>query len=227
VCAIKAWAISSAYINFRAQNPIGLKYSLPRKIHLGDSILANKTFLFVDQSSPVFFPGTREESLSIIFLSDFGYLESFRRYSRSKSKAVKNRDEFWTFFWPSQILGGRPSKSYTHVMTHVPWHVVRKMLCGDTPTNPEVIVANTLNFKPNFKFSRLKLGGGPLSHFGCALSRLGQSLARVKFLVRSTPYGLKYSMPKKCILVSPNSHGIPSRWWTKVHRTFFIKRRRN
>ena len=50
---------------------------------------------------------------------------------------------------------------YTHVMTPVPWHVVWKMFCGDTPTNPEVIVANTLNFKPNFKFSRLKFLGDP------------------------------------------------------------------
>jgi len=145
----------------------------------------------VDQSSPNFFSGTREESLSITFLSDFGYLESLRRYSRSKSKVVKNRAEFWTVFSPSQILGGRPSKSYTHVMTPVAWHVVWKMFCGDTPTNSEVIVANTLNFKPNFKFSRLKFFGGPLSHFGCALSRLCQFLARVKFSGRSNPYGLK------------------------------------
>jgi len=35
------------------------KCSLPRKIHLGGSMLANNTFLFVDQSSPDFFPGTR------------------------------------------------------------------------------------------------------------------------------------------------------------------------
>ena len=117
-------------------------------------------FWFVDQSSPDFFHGTRKESLSITFLSDFRYLEQFRRYSRSKSKVVKNRAEFWTFFWPSQILGGRPSKSYTHLMTPVPRHVVWKTFCGDTPTSPEVIVANTLNFKANFKFSRLKFSGG-------------------------------------------------------------------
>ena len=49
---------------------------------------------------------------------------------------------------------GRPSKSYTHVMTPAYRHVVWKMFCGDTPTSPEVIVANTLNYKPNFKFSR-------------------------------------------------------------------------
>jgi len=39
------------------------------------------------------------------FLSDFGYLESFWRYLRSKAKVVRNRSEFWTFFSLSQILG--------------------------------------------------------------------------------------------------------------------------
>ena len=86
--------------------------------------------------------------------------------SRKLSKMELN---FGRFFSPSQILGGRPSKSYTHVMTHVPRHVVWKMFCGDTPTYTEVIVANTLNFKPNFKFSGLKFFGEPLSHFGCAV----------------------------------------------------------
>ena len=124
----------------------------------------------MDQSSPEFFHGTQEESLSITFLSDFGYLESFRRYSRSKSKVVKNRAEFWTFFSPSQILGGRPSKSYTNAMTPALWHVVWKMFCGDTPTSTEVIVANTLNFKPNFKFSGLKcFWGTPVPLRVCAI----------------------------------------------------------
>jgi len=104
-----------------------------------------------------------------------------------KVESCQNRAEFLTIFSPSQILGGLPSKSYTHVMTPVPWHVVWKMFCGDTPTSPEVTVANTLNFKANFKFSGLNFLGGPPSHFGCALSRLCQSLARVKFSGRSTP----------------------------------------
>ena len=117
VCAISlCQSLACVKISGRI-TPYGLKYSLPRKIHLGGSMLANKTFLFVDQSSPDCFPVTREESLSITFLSDFGYLESFRRYSRSKSKVVKNRANFWTVFSSSQILGGRPSKSYTYVMT--------------------------------------------------------------------------------------------------------------
>ena len=39
---------------------------------------------------------------------------------------------------------------------------------------------NTLNFRPNFKFSRSKVFFGASSPFWCALTRLGQSLARMK-----------------------------------------------
>ena len=58
----------------------------------------------------------------------------------------------------------------------------------DIPTGMEVIEVQTLNFKPNFKFSRLIFfeGGGPPSQLGCALGSLGQSLARVKISGRST-----------------------------------------
>ena len=137
---------------------------------------------FFDQSSADFFHGTREESLSNTILSDFGYVEWFRRYSRSKSKVVKNRAEFRTFFWPSQILGGRPSKSYTNVMTPASWHVVWKMFCGDTPTSPEVMVANTLNFKPNFKFSRLKFfWGTPVPLRVCAIKAWAISSVCINF----------------------------------------------
>ena len=95
-----------------AAPPEGRDVVSPEKIHLGGSMLANKTFLFVDQSSPDFFHRTGEVSLSITFLSDFGFLELFRRYSRSKSKVVKNRAKFWTVFSPSQILGGGFQKLY-------------------------------------------------------------------------------------------------------------------
>ena len=58
---------------------------------------------------------------------------------------------------------------------------------ADTPTSPEVIGANTLNFKPNFKFPRSKVFGRTPSTFWFALSRLGQSLARIKIWGGSTP----------------------------------------
>ena len=51
-------------------------------------------------------------------------------------------------FSPSQILGGRSSKSYDHVMTSC---LVWKKFCKDTPTSPEVIGDNSLNFCSNFK----------------------------------------------------------------------------
>jgi len=40
-------------------------------------------------------------------------------------------------------------------------------------------VVDKLNFRPNFKFSRLKFGGLP-PHLGCALASLGESLVHVK-----------------------------------------------
>ena len=81
-----------------------------------------------------------------------------RDHSRQLSKIALNFGRFL----PSQILGGWPSKNYTNVITPASWHVVWKMLCGDTPTSPDVVVANTLNFKPNFKFSQLKFFGRTL-----------------------------------------------------------------
>ena len=86
------WSISSAYKNLRGQ-----KCSLRRKIHLGDSMLANKTFCLCTKVHRTFFLERGRKSCRSHF-SDFRYLESFRRYSRSKSKVVKNRAECWTFF---------------------------------------------------------------------------------------------------------------------------------
>jgi len=82
--------------------------------------------------------------------SDFRFVDPFWRYSRSKSKVVKNREKFWTVFLPSQISGGRPSKNCTQVITPGSRHVVWKNDCEDTHTRPEVIDAQTLNFRPNF-----------------------------------------------------------------------------
>jgi len=55
----------------------GLKYSLPKKIHLGGSKVKCPTFWIVDQSSLGLFHWTRKESFSITYLSDFGYIYSF------------------------------------------------------------------------------------------------------------------------------------------------------
>jgi len=68
-------------------------------------------------------------------------------------------------FSPSQILGGMPSESYPHFITPTSRYVARKRFCEDTPISPEVLVAHTLNFNPNFKFLRLKFLEGPPSQF--------------------------------------------------------------
>jgi len=122
----------------------------------------------------------------INYFSYFRFVDPFRRYSRSKSKVLRNREKFWTVFLPSQILGGRPSKNCTHVITPGSRHVVWIKICDDITISPEVIDMHTLNFKLNFKFSRLKFFGEPQSQLGCALGSLGQSLARVKILGHST-----------------------------------------
>ena len=82
-------------------------------------------------------------------------------------------------------------------MTSAWQHVVWKMFCRDTHTGPEFIGVHTLNFKPNFKFSRLELfGGDPYPTSDERYELLVNLIARVKFSGSSTPYGLKYSLPK-------------------------------
>jgi len=100
----------------------------------------------------------------------------------------KSRRIFYVFS-PSQILWGGPSKNGTHTITYALRHVEWKKFREDTPTSPEVIVANTLNFRPNFKFSPLItffLGGGRHS-WGVREVAWVNLLTRVKIWGGSTP----------------------------------------
>ena len=63
-------------------------------------------------------------------------------------------------FSPSQILGGWSSENCTRVITPELRHFDWKKFHDDTPSRSEVIVAHTLNFRPNFKFSRLNFFWG-------------------------------------------------------------------
>ena len=121
------------------------------------------------------------------FFSDVRYVEQFRGYSRSKSKVVRYRDEIWTFFWPSQIFWGEPSKSCTRVINPASRHVVWRSFVSILPPAQKFlrlirwILSLILNFRDqNFL-------GGPPSQLGCVLGSLGQSLARLKISGRSTP----------------------------------------
>jgi len=74
----------------------------------------------------------------------------------SSQKLRKILDDFLR----SQIFGGGHCKNCTHVITHASRDVDWKQSSEDTPTNPEVIEAHTLNFRQNFKFSRLNFFAG-------------------------------------------------------------------
>jgi len=91
---------------------------------------------------------------------------------------------------------GLPSKSYTHFITPTSRYVAWKWLCKDTPISPEVLVAHTLDFKPNFKFSRLKfLRGTPVPVVVCA-SKAWSICNACKNLRGNTPQGPKCHLPK-------------------------------
>jgi len=97
------------------------------------------------------------------------YLDSFQRYSRSKSKVVGT--EFWTFFDLPSFTGA----------------VIRKKVCPDyhvcvaarhvekirevTTPSPKVITTNTLNFKPIFECSLSQIVGRIPVHAGVCASK--------------------------------------------------------
>jgi len=75
---------------------------------------------------------------------------------------------------------GRSFPKFLPSLSLLPRGTSTKKFHVDTPTSPEVIEPNTLNFRPNCKFSRLKFLRDPRPPWGCALASLRQSLARVK-----------------------------------------------
>ena len=77
-----------------------------------------------------------------------------------KVESCQKSRQILDVFLPSQMLGGRPSKNCTHIITLGQQHAVWIKSCDDIPISPEIIDVHTLNFKPNFKFSRLKFFGG-------------------------------------------------------------------
>ena len=121
-----------------------------------------------------------------------------RDQSRKLSEiAKKNLDGFL----PSQILGGRPSKNCTHVITpgltnFYPDDVAIK-ICDDIPISPEVIDVHTLNFKPNFKFSRLNFfRGSPFTVVVCASKSWSICKSCKNLRGQHPPQGPKYSLQK-------------------------------
>jgi len=59
----------------------------------------------------------------------------------------------------------------------------------NTPTGPEVIGANTLNFRPNFKFSGLNFSGGTPVSFGVCASKAWSNSNMCKNFMVQHPLG--------------------------------------
>jgi len=120
-----------------------------------------------DQSSPNFLSNV--EGVVV----DDGFFPEFRPDERYVPKIIAIKVEscqksrrILDVFSRSQILGGGPSENDTHITTPALRHVDWKKFREDTPTSSEVIVAHTLNFRQNFKFSRLIFFGGGRPSWG-------------------------------------------------------------
>jgi len=81
-------------------------------------------FLVCGPKFTKFFRPIGDAMLLIKYLSDFRYVDPFRRYLWSNSKVVTNSAEFWTFY-PPKLCRGHLRKISDHVITpavsHIPW----------------------------------------------------------------------------------------------------------
>ena len=127
VCAIKPWSISSACKKiWRASTPKGRNVVSQKSRLWSIYIRLNNFFSFMDRSTQNFFDPTWKGWLLINYFSDFRYVDPFRRYSWSKSKVVRNRENFGRFLALLIFFCGGPSKNCTHLITPASWHVVWK-----------------------------------------------------------------------------------------------------
>jgi len=82
----------------------------------------------------------------------FSICRSISEIFAIKVESCQKSRRIFDGFLPTKILGGRPFKNCTHVITPGSEHVVWIKVYDDIPISPEVIDVHTLNFKPNFKF---------------------------------------------------------------------------
>jgi len=95
--------------------------------------------------------GAVDPEVGLLF--EFAIHRSVRKTFAIKVESCQKSRQILDVFTSSEILGGGPSKGYTHFITPAAWHIAGKKFNEDTPTSPEVIRVHTLNFRPNFKFS--------------------------------------------------------------------------
>jgi len=153
----------------------------------------------VDQNSPFFSPNVEGVVVDNILLR-FAIYRSVPEIFAIEFESCQKLRRILDVFSPSQISGGVPSKSYTHFITPTSRYVAWKWFCEDTAISPEVLVAHSLNFKPNFKFSRLQFLGDPRPSFVMCASKAWSICNACKTLRGSTPQGPKCSLPKNVSL---------------------------
>ena len=140
--------------------------------------------------------------------TDFWCAHTFRRYSRSKSKVVRNQAEIWTFFALPSFRGRTFRKLYA---CYQPCFAPRRLekFDEDILTNQEVIGVHTLNCKRNFKFWRLKFffwgGGSPVPVGMCDIKAWLISSA-CKNLRAQHPLRAEILYSEKCTLGWVNMH---------------------
>jgi len=127
---------------------------------------------------------------------DIRCVDPFWRYSRSKSKVLTNRADFWRLCPPNYFLG-QPFQTYPHY--HACLAARRLVKFREvTPTNPKVISTQKLNFEPNFRWPPLKFWRIPSQFVVCASKPLSVSSACKNLRARQYPITSEiYSLPKK------------------------------
>ena len=181
MCAIKAWSISSACKNLRAQHPLRAEILCPEicplvwvNMHLYNLLVCGPKFTSFLLSNV---GGVAVVQLCVRFLTCRPVPGIFAIKVESCQKSRRNLDAFLAL---PNFRGRAFRKLYAR---YHPCLATRRLEKSheDINTNAEVIGVHTLNFKAkNFKFSRLEFFGGPPSQLGCVLGSLDQSLARVK-----------------------------------------------
>jgi len=138
VSAIKAWSISSAYKNLRAQHPLRVEILCAEKYPLGWVNMHLYNFFVCGPKFTRFIlsnvGGVVVVQLRVKFLTCGPFPGIFAIKVESCQKSRRNLD----VFWPSQILGGGPSKNCTHVITPVSRHVGWKNFMRIFPLVPKL-----------------------------------------------------------------------------------------
>jgi len=150
------------------------------------TVCTSRTFLFMDQSSPNFSCPTWKGLPLMKFFFRCSICRSVPEIFGIKVESCQKSRRNLDVFWPSQILGGRPSKNCTQIITPASRHVVWRTFVKIFPTALKLLRRIRWILGPIFNFHD-KIFLGDSSQLGCALSSLGQSLACIKIWGGSSP----------------------------------------